>query len=94
MLHCCLGEHEAARSDAIEALGTPITGAGSVSGSLRKSGGLEVEAHLRFAVAGPKRKGAVTMDGKKTAGHWQFEKLSLEVEFRDDSIDLLQKKAP
>lgn len=82
-----------ADEEAVHALGAPVKlGGGLVLGKVITAQGMEVEAHLSFKVEGARRKGTITADGKKTGKQWVFDKLSVEVEHRDEPIELVPAK--
>lgn len=76
-----------------ERLGTPLRIGWFVAGQINytKSEGI---AHLQIPVSGPKGKGTIVLDGKRRAGHWEFDTLELDVAGSSESIDLLEKPMP
>jgi hypothetical protein len=71
---------------AIAALGSPIS-AGFPSGhiSVADDGG---SAELSFSATGPKGSGTVSVDARKDLGVWRLTRVELEIEGRDQRIDL------
>jgi hypothetical protein len=69
------------------ALGTPINEGWWLSGSTKVSGG-SGEADLTIPVSGPKGKGTIYAVGTKSAGHWTFSKLAVEIKSTGETIDL------
>ena len=63
---------------AIAALGEPIEISWFVSGNFSFKGTQNGEASLKIPVSGPKGKGTVYVEGKKTDGTWTYEVLHLQ----------------
>ena len=75
-----------ANSEAINALGTPIT-AGTPTGRIETSG-LAGTAELAFSVEGPKGKGTVYLHATKDLGAWKLDRIQLQIEGRTGRINL------
>ncbi len=75
-----------ASSQAVAALGTPITG-GYPMGKIETSGPSGV-ADLQFSVQGPKGKGTVYLHATKSLGAWKLDRIELEIEGRSGRINL------
>jgi hypothetical protein len=58
-----------------ELLGQPVECARTVRGSANETDGI---AHLEFEAAGPKAKGSIVVEGKKTRGTWGVTKLEVQ----------------
>jgi uncharacterized integral membrane protein len=72
----------------IEALGTPIRDGMFASGSTHVDGA-SGDANLAIPVSGPKGKGTLYVVASKSAGHWNYSILALEVSATKERIDLL-----
>jgi hypothetical protein len=71
-------------------LGRPLTPGWFISGSVNVNGD-SGDANLAIPISGPKGKGKVYAEAKKSAGLWQFDTLQVEVEGQPGRIDLLQE---
>jgi hypothetical protein len=78
-----------ANPSVVMALGTPIREGLFVAGSIRVSGP-SGEAELEIPISGPKGKGAICLDARKSAGRWSFTRLLVELGDHGESIDLLK----
>lgn len=74
-------------------LGEPIESGWIVSGSISVSGS-SGEADIAIPISGPKGDGTVYAVAIKSAGVWKFSTLEVEVEGRDQRIDLLTESEP
>jgi hypothetical protein len=79
-----------ASSEAVDALGTPI-----LTGYPRKIwidfDDNNESIDLKFSATGPKARGDVVLEAIKKDGVWSFKTLTLEVDERDEIIDLLKQ---
>lgn len=73
----------------VRALGAPIKEGLFVSGSIQVSGP-SGDAELAIPVSGPKGKGTIFLEARKSAGRWSFSKLLVEVDGTTERIDLLK----
>lgn len=73
---------------AIEALGQPIEDGLLMGGNIQVNGP-SGSADLSIPVHGPKGEGDLYVVASKSAGRWEYQTLELEVDGRDDRIDLL-----
>jgi hypothetical protein len=73
---------------AIEALGQPIEDGWLMSGQINVSGP-SGSADISIPVHGPKGEGDLYVVASKSAGRWEYRTLELEVDGREDRIDLL-----
>jgi hypothetical protein len=71
-------------------IGRPIEPGWFISGSVNVNGD-SGDANLSIPISGPKGKGKIYVEAKKSAGLWQFETLQVEVEGQPGRIDLLQE---
>lgn len=77
---------------ALQALGTPIRGKWSVSGSVNVTPA-DGNADLAIPLAGKSRNGTLYVVAKKSAGQWSYQTLELEVEGQAERIELVQHHA-
>ena len=84
-------ERANATSAATEALGAPVEG-GFPMGSINISGP-SGEAELSIPVHGSRAKGTIYVEATRAMGRWQYDRLELEVEGRDERIDLNSGRA-
>jgi len=75
-----------ANSEAINALGTPIT-TGAPTGKFETSGPTGT-ADLQFSVEGPKAKGTVYLHATNDLGAWKINRIELQIEGRSGRINL------
>lgn len=80
-----------AASAATEALGAPVEG-GFPMGSINISGP-SGEAQLSIPVHGSRAKGTLYVEATRSMGRWQYDRMELEVEGRDERIDLNSGRA-
>lgn len=71
----------------VEALGEPIEPGWYLTGSINVQGP-SGDADISIPIAGPKGKGAIYASATKKAGLWSYSILEVEIEGRDDRIDL------
>jgi hypothetical protein len=71
-------------------LGRPVTPGWFISGNVNVNGD-SGDANLSIPISGPKGKGKIYVEAKKSAGTWQFETLQVEVVGQPGRIDLLQE---
>ena len=69
-----------ANPEAIATLGEPIEVSWFVSGNFSFKGSQNGEASLKIPVSGPKGKGKVYVEGKKTDGTWTYGVLHLQID--------------
>jgi hypothetical protein len=79
----------AADPQVAEKIGRPVSPGWFISGNVNVNGD-SGDANLAIPVSGPKGKGKVYAEAKKSAGQWQFDTLQVEVEGQPGRIDLLQ----
>ncbi len=77
----------------IEALGSPIKEGFLVSGNTNVNGA-SGEANLSIPISGPKGKGTIYVEAKKSLGRWNYSGLTVEIEKTHQRIDLLRSPAP
>lgn len=77
------------------AFGTPIHAGFFVNGSIKISGS-SGEASIAIPISGPRAKGTLFVEARKSAGKWNFSVLAAEVKGSSERIDLLAPadKAP
>jgi Cytochrome oxidase complex assembly protein 1 len=75
------------------ALGTPVVTKWYVSGSFNMSGS-SGNADFEIPVSGSRNNGTLYVAGKKSAGHWSYQRLELAVEGQETRIDLLSQSNP
>src|ERR1043165_2736814 len=86
-------------SKVIEAIGSPISQTGIVSGSSNVNGGAG-ETNLSIPPSGPKGTAKLYVEGKKSADVWYFQTMQVKIEKTGERIDLnqgpltLPEKAP
>jgi hypothetical protein len=73
----------------VRALGSPLREGLFVSGSIEVTGP-SGNAELAIPVSGPRGKGTIYMEARKSAGRWSFSKLLVEVDATKERIDLLK----
>jgi len=73
----------------IEALGEPIEDGWLMSGNINTSGP-SGSADISIPLHGPKGKGTLYAVATKSAGRWEYDTLEVEVQGRDDRINLLE----
>jgi hypothetical protein len=71
----------------IEALGEPVAPGWYVTGSINVQGP-SGSADISFPISGPRGKATVFAAAKKRAGRWDYEVLEVQVEGREERIDL------
>lgn len=71
-------------------LGRPLSPGWFISGNVNVNGD-SGDANLSIPISGPKGKGKVYVEAKKSAGLWQFSTLQVEVDGQPGRIDLLQE---
>jgi hypothetical protein len=71
------------------ALGSPIKAGTIVSGSSHVEG-LSGEANLSIPLSGPRGKGTIYVEARKSADRWQFSTLIVQIERTGERIDLNQ----
>lgn len=76
----------------VEALGQPVEDGLLVGGNIRVSGP-SGSADISIPLHGPKGKGTLYAVATKSAGRWEYRTLELEVDGRDERIDLLLAEA-
>lgn len=86
-------QHALESSAVAERLGSPLHVGWFVAGQINYTNS-EGTAHLRIPVSGPKGKGTIMLDGKRRAGHWEFDTLEVDVAGSSEPIDLLEKPPP
>jgi Cytochrome oxidase complex assembly protein 1 len=73
----------------IEALGEPVEDGWFMSGNINTSGS-SGSADLSLPLRGPKGKATLYAVATKSAGRWEYQTLAVEVDGRDERIDLLE----
>ena len=73
-----------------EALGSPIKDGFLVSGNTNVNGA-GGESNLSIPISGPKGKGTLYLKAEKALGRWNYLGLEVQIEGRDERIDLLQE---
>ncbi len=79
--------------EVVEALGSPITAGFFTSGSITSTGPTGTAA-FSIPLTGPKGKGTIILEAKKSGGEWTYSTLVVEVEDPAQRIDLLAKSEP
>lgn len=77
----------------IAALGAPVESGWLVMGNINVSGP-SGNASLQIPLSGPKGSGDLFVEGKKSAGVWTFQTLSVQPDAGGARIDLLSGQAP
>jgi hypothetical protein len=77
----------------IEALGEPVEPGWYVAGSIAVQGSSGT-ADISIPIGGPRGKATVFAVAKKSAGRWEYEVLEVEVEGREERIDLRDEGTP
>lgn len=80
-----------ARADpqVIEKIGQPLQPGWLATGNLNTSGS-SGSADVSIPISGPKGKGTIYVEAKKSAGEWTFETLQVEIAGEEHRIDLLK----
>ena len=81
-----------ANAEAARILGMPIE-PGFPMGSIKVSGA-SGEAELAIPVRGSQRKGTIYLEATKEMGTWRFDRIELEIDGRDERIDLGSATTP
>lgn len=76
----------------VEALGQPVEDGWFMSGSI-KTTGPSGYADIAIPIRGPQGEAKIYAVASKSAGRWEYHTLEVEVEGREDRIDLLQAEA-
>src|SRR5438067_3751984 len=71
----------------IEAIGSPVSQTGIVSGNSNANGPTG-EANLSIPLSGPKGKATLYVEGKKSADTWFFQTMVVKIEKTGERIDL------
>ena len=71
----------------IEAIGSPISQTGIVSGNSSVNGAIG-EANLSIPLSGPKGKATLYVEAKKSADTWFFQTMVVKIEKTGERIDL------
>jgi hypothetical protein len=77
----------------IEAIGSPISQTGIVSGNSNVNGPTG-EANLSFPLSGPKGKATLYVEAKKSADLWFFQTMVVKIEKTGERIDLNKLPLP
>jgi hypothetical protein len=78
----------ASSNDAVvEALGEPVEPGWYLTGSIEVQGA-SGQADVSIPIAGPRGKGTIFVSARKTAGRWDYQVLEVEIEGREERIDL------
>ena len=77
----------ASQPGSIEAIGSPISQTGIVSGNSNVSGAVG-EANLSIPLSGPKGKATLYVEAKKSADTWFFQTMVVKIEKTGERIDL------
>jgi len=81
-----------ASSAVSDALGTPIEPGFFAGGSIETSGP-SGSANLSIPIHGPKGKGTIYLEARKSAGRWTFALLAVEIDQTGQRIDLLDGRS-
>jgi Cytochrome oxidase complex assembly protein 1 len=76
-----------------ERIGKPLHLGWFVSGQINYTGS-GGNAYLRIPISGPKGKGTIVLEGKRSEGHWNFETLEVDVAGSSEPINLLEESPP
>ncbi len=77
----------------VEALGSPITTGFFTGGSINSSGP-SGDAAFSIPLSGPKGKGTIQLEAKKSGGEWTYSTLVVDIENPEQRIDLLADSEP
>ena len=77
----------------IEAIGSPISQTGIVSGNSNVNGAIG-EANLSIPLSGPKGKATLYVEAKKSADTWFFQTMVVKIEKTGERIDLNKLPLP
>jgi hypothetical protein len=77
----------------IEAIGSPISQTGIVSGN-SKVNGATGEAYLSIPLRGPKGKATLYVEARKSADEWYFQTMVVKIEKTGERIDLNEMPLP
>ena len=77
----------------IEAIGSPISQTGIVSGNSNVNGAIG-EANLSIPLSGPKGKATLCVEAKKSADTWFFQTMVVKIEKNGERIDLNKLPLP
>lgn len=80
-------------SEVVEALGSPIT-AGYFTGGSINTNGPSGDAAFSIPLSGPKGKGTIQLEAKKSGGEWTYSTLVVDIENPKKRIDLLAGSEP
>jgi hypothetical protein len=75
----------------VSALGKPIHDGFFTYGNINVSGS-SGNADLEIPISGPKGKGRVYVEAKKSTGEWSFSKLIVQIDQSNERINLLNEK--
>ena len=73
------------------ALGSPIEEGFFISGSTNVNGAAG-EANLSIPISGPKGKGTIYVEAKKSGGEWNYSRLVVEIDKTQQKINLLEAR--
>jgi len=73
----------------VAALGQPIQEGWFVSGNFEESGG-KGQASFSIPLSGPKGSGTLYVEASKSAGHWDYSTMALEMDSSQQRVDLLE----
>ena len=82
-----------ANSAVVEAIGSPISQTGIVSGNNNVNGATG-EANLSIPLSGPKGKATLYVEAKKSADQWFFQTMVVKIEKTGERIDLNKLSLP
>jgi len=71
----------------VEALGEPVEPGWYLTGSIEVQGA-SGQADVSIPIAGPRGKGTIFVSARKTAGRWDYQVLEVEIEGREERVDL------
>ncbi len=77
----------------VEALGSPITAGYFTNGSINSSGPTG-EAAFSIPLSGPKGKGTIQLEAKKSGGEWTYSALVVDIANPKQRIDLMTESDP
>jgi hypothetical protein len=80
-------ERASSNAAVIEALGEPVAPGWYLMGSIEVQGA-SGQADISIPIAGPRGNGTIFASARKTAGRWDYQVLEVEIEGREERIDL------
>jgi Cytochrome oxidase complex assembly protein 1 len=86
-------QHALESSVVSERLGAPLHIGWFIVGQINYTNS-DGTAYLRIPISGPKGKGTIVLEGKRSEGHWNFETLEVDVAGSSEPINLLEESPP